>query len=190
MKSRHYSYAVQLAPLATGSRNRFPCSEQTLEGRGTESDDYQRIDERDLAKEEWFAGVNFIALGRAISRRPALDDVRDVDIFAFQTDSSNDLVEQLTRAPNKRPAGGIFFGAWTFADKNQLRPRVAFSKNNRSAVLVKFAALAVAEVLSNGLERDIAGARDCEGNALRRRVDSWADNLAEERWLFSGGCQL
>ena len=160
MKGWHHLDAVPFAPLASRSGNRFSCSEQALEGRRTERDDHLRANEGELAQQKRLTGVRFVALRSTISGWPALDDVCDINVFAFQTNRHDDLVEQLTRTPYEGTAAGVFVGARTFTDEHQLRVRVALSEYNRFAMFVKFASPAITNVFSNRLKGGIKGLYD------------------------------
>ena len=165
MKGWHHLDAVPFTPLAPRSGNRLSCSEQALECRRTERDDHLGANERELAQQKRLTGVHFVALRRTISGWPALDNVRDINVFAFQTNRHDDLVEQLTCAPYEGAAAGVFVGARTFTHEHQPRVRIALSEYNRFAMLVKFASPAITDVLSNGFKGGIKGLYDGKGRA-------------------------
>jgi hypothetical protein len=106
-----------------------------------------------LAHEKRRTGFHLVALGLAIPRRTALDDVRDVNIFAAQAHRFNHVVEQLTRAADEGFALRIFVGARSFAHEHQFGMRVANSENDICPGLVELAADAIAEILSNQSKR-------------------------------------
>ena len=63
-------------------------------GERPEAADDLGTDDRELLLQEWIAGGDFIRFRIAVVRRPALQDVADVDVFAFQIDRLDDLREQ------------------------------------------------------------------------------------------------
>ena len=75
-------------------------------------------------------GVDFVGLGIAVLRRPALDDVRDVDVVARQLDRLDDLRQQLAGAADKRHALLVFVGAGRLADEHQVGRWVADAEDD------------------------------------------------------------
>ena len=67
--------------------------------------------------------LDFVRLGVAIARRPALDHVRDVHIRPRQADRFDDLGEQLPRASDERLALDVFIRARRLADEHEPRLR-------------------------------------------------------------------
>ena len=114
----------------------------------------------DLPHQKWRAGLAFVALRRAVPRRPALDDVRDVDFFAPQAHGFDHVVEQLSGAADERFALLVFVGARRFADEHQLGMRIAHAEDNLLAPLLgQAAAGAVADIFA-----DSAKGQDWIGN--------------------------
>ena len=157
MKGRHYFDAVPFAPLASDSGNRFSGPQQALERRRTQGDDHLGTNKRELAPQEWLAGTHFVTFGRAISGRAALDDVRDINVFAFHTNCDDDLVKQLTRTSNEWAPGGVLFSSRTFTHKHQSCLRVALTEYDCLAMLGKSAKAAVSDILPDRFKRGVTG---------------------------------
>src|SRR5207245_690556 len=90
---------------------------------------------------------------RAIFRRAALDDVTDVNVFALQAHGFDHLREELSGAPDKGKALGIFIRARSLSDKNKLGFGISVAENDGVAMLMKLAARTFAQVLANPKER-------------------------------------
>ena len=102
-----------------------------------------------LLKEERLACFDLIRFRVAIVRRPALDDVGDVDVGARQADGFDDLGEQLPGAADERLALHVFVGARRLADEHQVGRRVAGPEHDlRAAERVQLAAAAVGAQLA------------------------------------------
>src|SRR5688572_17685341 len=129
--------------------------EQTLRGKLAERDDDTRLDDVDLAKQEWLALLHFVGLGIAVPRWSTLDDVSDVDVLARQLDGLDDLRQQLAGAADEWLALDVFVGARRLADEHQVGVRVADAKHHLLAAgRVQLAAAAVApDVAARGVER-------------------------------------
>ncbi len=113
----------------------------------------------DLLEEERLARRHFVGLGIAVARRPALDDVRDVDVGALEADRLDDLRQQLPGASDERLALEVLVGARRLADEHELRVRVADAEHDLPpAKLVQLAARAVADVFSQRQQDSALGA--------------------------------
>ena len=93
MKGGHQFYAMPVTPHSACSTYGLSSLDKALEGGRTKRDNHLGPNERELAPQKRFAGVNFVALGSPISRRPALHDVRNLDVFAFHTDCFDNLIK-------------------------------------------------------------------------------------------------
>ena len=91
---------------------------------------------RDLPHEKWRAGLAFVALRRAISRRPAFHDVRNVNVFAANAHGFDHVVEQLAGATDEGFALDVFVGAGAFADEHQVGAWVAYAEDDLLAALL------------------------------------------------------
>src|SRR4051812_3519346 len=87
-----------------------------------------------------FALANLLRLRIAIARRPALDDVRNIDVCsALEPDRCQHVVEQFTGLPDKRVAEPVFIRARTFADEQPFGTFVADAKHGLVTALVQWA---------------------------------------------------
>src|SRR5258708_35758712 len=95
-----------------------------------------------------------MGLRRAIARRTALDDVRDVNVLTPQPHRLDHVIEQLAGAADERFALRVFVRPWAFTHEHQFSAGIANPENNLLApLLVQFAAGAVAEIFANQFER-------------------------------------
>ena len=67
-------------------------------GDAAQGDDHPGPDGPDLLVQKGQAGGNLIGLGVTVSRRPALEDVGDIDLFPAQAQ----LAEQIVQEPARR----------------------------------------------------------------------------------------
>ena len=128
--------------------------QQRLRRHRSERHDHLRLDHRDLPHQKRRAGLALLALRRAIARRAALHDVRDVDLLARDPHRFDHVVEQLPGAPHEGLALRVFIGARPLADEHQLGGWIAHAKHNLlPPLLMKRAARAVAQVFADDLQR-------------------------------------
>ncbi len=110
---------------------------------------------------------HLVALRRAIAGRTAFHDVGDVDILAANAHGFDHVVEQLSGAAHEGLALRVFVGAGAFAHEHQVGARIAHAEDDLlAALLVQFAAGAVAEVFANEFERG-----DGIGDGLLRHAE-------------------
>src|SRR5262245_41887918 len=103
MERRNQLGAAVVENTAAKAGNRVEGSQQRLRAELAERDDHFRPDHVDLLKQKGLAGGNLVRFGIAILRRPALDDVRDVDVLPRNLEALlDDVGEQLARAPDER----------------------------------------------------------------------------------------
>jgi hypothetical protein len=103
--------------------------------------------------QEWGAGLAFFALGRPIPGWTALNDVRDVHLFAAHPHRFDHVGQELSRAPDERFALLVFVRTRGLADKHQVRLWIAHTKDNLLASLrVKDATGAIAKVFADDPE--------------------------------------
>ena len=108
-------------PVAAHLGNRNLALKQRLHGELAESDDDLGTDEIDLFSEKRLAGGDFIRFGIAIFRRPAFDDVCDVNVVALEPHTfGDDVGQKLAGASDKGLALKIFVAPRPLADKHQL----------------------------------------------------------------------
>src|SRR4051812_36220771 len=81
---------------STQPRDRIGRVQQRLRRKLAKRDDHLWRDRVDLPQQERLALCGFIGLGIAIAWRPALDEIRDVDVRPGQADCFDDLGKELT----------------------------------------------------------------------------------------------
>src|SRR5262245_66110603 len=95
--------------------------QQELDGRPAQAADELRPDQLQLSLQVLRAVLRLLELGGAVLRRPALEDVADVDLLAEEAARRQDAVEQLPRGPDEWLALGVLVGPRRLADQAQLR---------------------------------------------------------------------
>ena len=144
--------SVHIEKFAAQLRNRRRSLEDGLRGKGAETADDFRFDGGELPSKKWITSGNFIRLGIAIVRRPAFENVADIDLFALQIDGFDDLGEKLAGAADERQALLVFVVAGSFTDEYQFGIGIAGAKNDVRARWSELAALAVADFSANEIE--------------------------------------
>ncbi len=100
--------------------------QQVLRGTGPKAAQELRLDDGQLGVEILAAIGRFVGQRRAVLRRPATEDVHDVNVLAAELHAfGDDVGEQLTGPADKRFALPIFVRAGGLADKDQLGMRIA-----------------------------------------------------------------
>src|SRR3984893_2643692 len=146
MECRHHPRPTHLMPYAAQFAYRGFDLEQCLYGEGSEADDDARLDYVDLPEQERLARRDFVQLGIAIFRRPALDDVADVDLGPRHSHAAlDDIGQELPGASYERLAARVFVGARRLAHEHQLRVRIADAENEIRSPGRQLAALAIAD---------------------------------------------
>ena len=102
VEGRNQLRAAVVEDAAAQARDRIVRPQQRLRRELAERDDHLRLDDVDLPEQERLAGLDFVRLGIAVLRRPALDDVGDVDVVALEVDRLDDLRQQLAGAADER----------------------------------------------------------------------------------------
>ncbi len=119
--------------------------------------DHLRANELDLAEEVRLAQLDLVGLGVAVSRRAALEDVRDVDLGPREADALEQAVEQLPGLADERDPLLVLVEAGSLADEHQVGFGVADSEHDLRAPLVEAAAGAggclAAELFEPGRDR-------------------------------------
>ena len=101
-------------------------------------------DHLDLLHEKRFTSFHFIRFRVAVVRRPALDDVRDIDLVARKIRRRQQIVEEFTRSPHERLPLLIFIEPRRFADEHDARAWISHAEDHLGpAQLREFALLAV-----------------------------------------------
>src|SRR6476660_1043110 len=92
MKRRHQFNTVIAVPVTAHFGNRNLALKQRLHRKLAQTDDDLGANEIDLFFEKRLAGGDFVRFGIAIFRRPAFDDVCDIDVFALEPHAFGDDV--------------------------------------------------------------------------------------------------
>ena len=176
MEGRDQLRAAVVEHAAAQPRDRLVGPQQRLRRELAERDDHLRLDDVDLPEQERLAGLDFVRLGVAVLRRPALDHVRDVDVVALEADRLDDLRQQLPGAADERDALDVFVRARAPRRRTSGR-RSGLPTPNTICVRperVQLAARAVADVGADGGER--------LGGAVRERDRLRRGSAQQVRW--------
>ncbi len=91
-------------------------------GRGAAKQHHHiRRKQFDLAGQKRRASGDLLRCRRAVSRRPPIDRVGDVDRLIIEPDGAEHTVEQLACAPDERLALQVFVAAWRLSDQHDAR---------------------------------------------------------------------
>ena len=146
--------AAKVVPLAAQLRHGSVDGQQSLGRDCTQGHNRRRLDDFDLAHQEWRTGFAFVALWRSIAWRTALDDIRDIDLLALQSHGLDHVVEKLPSASHERFALQVFVGSGGLANEHQVRRRISHAKDNLLAPLfVQTATRAVTDIFADQFER-------------------------------------
>ncbi len=122
--------AAEIEPASAQPGHGLVQAEQAARRHRAQRDNRLRLDHGDLAQQERRAGFDLLALRRAVSRRAALHDVRDIHLLALQAHGLDHLVEQLPGASDERTPLLVFVRARAFADEHQLGVGIAFAEDD------------------------------------------------------------
>ena len=151
-------------------------------GGGAECDDHFRVHDVDLPPEKLHAGVGFYRLRRAVLRRTAFDDVRDVNLLALEAHGVDHVVEELAGAAHEGQPLRVFIGSRALAYEHEAGVGVSVAKDDGVPALKgKRTAGAVSNVGADGLKRGGASLRQAMMRWERQAGGGAADLRAE--WL-------
>src|SRR5690606_3518208 len=119
VEERHDLDAVPVEPAAAQPRDALVRLEEVLRRDVPQGPYHLRPDDPDLLEQHALAGGDLGRRGVAVSGRPELDDVRDVDLLALEADGGEDLVEELAGAADERAALQVFLLAGRLADEHE-----------------------------------------------------------------------
>jgi hypothetical protein len=105
-----------------------------------------------LTPEERDTCVDLIGFWVSISRRAALNDVANVDIFSGQVNGPKDPGEELAGLTHKRVPLNVLLVARPLAHEDQLCPGISVSKDDILPALVQFASPAGPKIISDHVE--------------------------------------
>src|SRR5688500_17606409 len=169
---------------APDSRDRRVGLEQALRRELAERDDDLRPDRVNLPEQERLALRHFVRLRIAVARRPAFDDVGDVDIFTPEVDGFDDPVQELSGTADERLALDVLIRAGRFADEHQVRIRIPDTEHHLlSPERVQLATTAIrTQIHADRIQDpDCTRCTTCTRRTHRDRFDSWLVPLAPFR---------
>ncbi len=116
-------------PMGVSTCNRFCAAARP------ETAEELRLDDRQLGVEVFTAVGGFVRQRRAIVRRPAAEDVHDVNVLAAEFHAlGDDVGKQLTRPADERFALPVFVCARGLADEDQPGLRIAHAEDRLLAI--------------------------------------------------------
>jgi hypothetical protein len=122
----------------------------------TEGHDDRRIEHLQLAAQVWLARGDLVGLGVAVVGWAALDDVGDEHILAAPADRAEQPHQQVTGAPDERPALAILVETRPFANEDDLGRGIALPGDGLRPGLVEATARAGPDLPGDDLERRLA----------------------------------
>src|SRR5215212_5622229 len=133
MERRHrLDPAFEVVPLATVLGDPEVLVYDGLGGGTAEAEDDLRLYRLYLALQVGVAGPDLsrprlavLEPSSLLDRRPALDDVRQIDVLTGEINRRQDVVEELARPPDERQPGGVLVLARSLADEHQRRVRIS-----------------------------------------------------------------
>ena len=116
---------------------------------GTQGYNDFRADQLQLPLEEGKAVYDLIGTRIAVVRGATLENIADEDVLSGHAHSCDDVVEQLSRPADERPAGCVFVGSGGFAYENKVGGWIAFARHGVGAGFVQSASTAGAHFRCN-----------------------------------------
>ncbi len=145
---------AKIKPASAKFRHRRVDRQQCFCGDRPQRDYRFRFDGCDLPHQKWRASLALITLRRAVSRRTALDNVCNVNIFPTQAHRLDHVIEQLTGTAHEWLALHIFIRSRSFSDKHEISFRIAHAEHDLLAPLfMQHTTRAIAEVFSDQAQR-------------------------------------
>src|SRR5262249_49930890 len=123
-----------------------------LSGKCAKAANDLRTDRGKLLFQKWITGGDFIRFGITIFRRPAFEDVADVNIFTLEVDGLDDLRQQLTRPADKRQTLLVFVIPRSLADEYKFSTGISGPEDDVCTLRCELAPLAVADLGTDGFE--------------------------------------
>ncbi len=153
VEGRHEGDAPVAMPRSSLPGNGHVTAQQKAGGGLAQADDDFGLHRGDLTIEEDAAGFHLGGLWVAILRRPALDDIADVDLGARDAQALFDHVgEKFTGLAHEGQASKIFLLARTFPYEEQVGVRISVSKDDLSPAFAEAAAPAIPKHIADGFQ--------------------------------------
>src|SRR5689334_4018368 len=118
MEKRKQDELFQADCLASHLRDADLPVEQRLRRPIPQRADERRSDYFNLLQQERLARLDFVRFRIAVVRRPAFDDIRNVDLRSRQAGGLQEFVEQLSRRANERLTLLILVESRRFSDEH------------------------------------------------------------------------
>ncbi len=107
--------------------------EQVLGGNGPPANDVVRIHNFDLGVEEFLTIGGFLRTWVTVSRRPASQDIADIDVFPLQSAGLNDFVQQLAGPANEWFSLLVLIRPGSLTNKHDPRVGISYPKHRLSS---------------------------------------------------------
>jgi hypothetical protein len=140
---------------ATQFSYRLILIEEVLSGDSPDRENQARLNPFDLTLQVCRACLDFLRTRISVGRRPALQNIRDIDIAARQANRSQHLIQQQTRFADERFSDAIFVRAGRLANDHPVRSSIANAENGLSAGLMEWTLSALRHLCFQTLPRII-----------------------------------
>src|SRR3990172_2013672 len=128
-------------------------------GVAAEGHDEGRVEGLELALQVGQTGGELVRLGVAVVGRPALHDARDEDFLTAPGDRGQEADQEVPGPTDERSPLAVLVEAGTLADEDDLRVRVALTRDGVGAPGVEATTGAGADLRGDGLQRRRARGR-------------------------------
>ena len=176
MERRDDRNAAIIMDSSAQSRDSVFLLQNSFRREGSKRANDARADELDLPRQDGTARGDLQRLGISVARRPALQDVRDVNFVTLEIHSEKDLIQKLSRRADERLPLQIFIAARRFPDQHELRLWISHTEHERGARCTQRTALAFTERIVQLAQRRISG-----GIPLPRRLNARGLGAHERR---------
>ncbi len=146
MKRRHHPDIIVPLPAPPHPGQGFLGAQQGLGRDPPQRNDHQGPDSLDLFLQEGQAGGDLIGLRVPVPRRPALQNIGDVDLSPAQPQFAEQVVEELARRAHKGDPLRIFLRPRGLTHEHQPGVAGALAEDQVGAAGVKLAPAAVAHL--------------------------------------------
>src|SRR5690606_1872462 len=137
MEGRHDPHPFPLKPLSPNPGDPRLRIEDRPRRRGTQGDDQLRPDQFKLLPEDDDARLHLLHRGSPVPRRPALDDIGDINLLPGDLRRLQHLVQQLPRAADEGAAHPILVGPRPLSHEHQRGAGISLSENETGPPLVQ-----------------------------------------------------
>jgi len=135
--------SMEVKDPSSKDRDLFRCLKKRLSGESSKGTDDFGLNDLNLLQKERAAGGNLFRFWVPVLRRPAFDDIGDVDLFTFEANGLEDLRQKLPGLSYEGSTLNIFFISRALANQHQDCLLIPFSEDKGSSRSVKFAASTV-----------------------------------------------